>query len=444
MVVRSGLALLLASACAFGASDPNRTLARLREIVNSQAERIPNYTCVQTIDRLSYWSGASGAPRPSRSPLKCDEIAALKRKGNYRLVPITSERFRLDVRAGARDEMYSWAGASRFGDRPLHELLGSGPSSTGAFGPMLIDTILDAPEFSFQGEKTVNGRSAYIYSFSVPVDRSQYLFVMRGGSELPLAYHGTILADRDTGAPVQLSIVASDLPPATNSCQIASVLDYGRTRIGDGDFFLPEKAIQRFVTPGGVRPGVEAENTVRFSSCREYRADSAISFGNAPTPAPAAAANPAPQPDFPPDLAVSIALTGRIDSEVAAAGDPFTGRLVKPVLDRNKNPVAPEGAVVHGRVTGVIHYLAIPSPVVIFRLSVETLELGDREIPFRLSGKNSWVLRAPPGRGLQSRGLVIGEMPEWVPSGDLELKCFAKRCVLRDGHRTDWVTVSKP
>src|SRR5208283_2577950 len=123
------------------------------------------------------------------------------------------------------------------------------------------------------------------------------------------------------------------LPAETECCSYATAMDYIPVRIGDGEFLLPKVAYQRFALPDGR----QAQNTVTFSGCREYAAESAVSYQGAPPAAPAASGDPAPPAlDVPAGLPVVIALSGMIDSAVSAAGDRFTGRLAKPVVDKRK------------------------------------------------------------------------------------------------------------
>jgi hypothetical protein len=446
--------MLIAAACAGAEIDPQQTLERLREIARDEAARIPNYTCVQTIDRQFFRPGgvvgstvvASGIGRGSvmaaarTRPQSCDEVAARQGQRGYHLAPVSADRFRLEVRVGRGGEMYSWVGASAFGDRPLHELLAPGPSGTGAIGPLLMNVVEDAPEFQFDGEKTVNGRRLYAWSFRIPMERSHAIFIEWGGSEAAVAYEGTILAEPETGTPVQLTVVAARLPAETSCCRFTTVLDYSPQRIGAADFPLPQAARQRFTMPDGM----EVENTVTFSACREYLAESTVDYQGAPALA-VATLDAAPPPRIPGGLPVVIALTGSIDSAVAAAGDPFTGRLVKPVLDKLKNAIAPAGAIVHGRIASSSRSV---SPAVNLRLTVETVEIGGREVPFHLTAKPPPGARLPPGGTLggvlQSRGVPIGELPQVRQEGSLDVHRFVKRLVLRDGFATEWVTVGQP
>jgi len=433
--------LLLAAVCAGGDGESDQTLERLRKVVVDEAKRIPNYTCVQTIDRQFYVPAAPGSyiappgpyaagPGPNLAPpmfRSCAELAAANRKKPLRLIPGSGDRFRLDVRVGAGGEMYSWVGANRFGDRSLREFLGPGPSTTGAFGPMLIDAVADAPEFKFEGETTLEGRQVSGYYFHVPVERSHHEFLTRDGSLTTIAYEGTIFADPATGAPVRLNVRAVDLPAETECCRYSTTLDYSRVRIGDGEFPLPKTADQRFAMSGGG----EAENTVTFSACREYVAESAVAFQGTPPQTPAASDGDA--------LPAVIALSGMIDSAVSAAGDPFTGRLVKPVVDKRKQAIVPEGATVQGRIARFVQYRTGGTVY----LEIETVEIGGREVPFHVRRKPLPTSRRPPAGALQTRGVTIGEFPQTYWDYVMVSKP-GSRWVIPDGFRTDWVTVGQP
>src|ERR1019366_5523862 len=108
--------------------------------------------------------------------------------------------------------------------------------------------------------------------------QSHQSFYLRDGSQMAIAYEGTILADAETGVPVQLTILAGELPEDTYCCGFSTELDYHQVRIGEADFPLPKEARQRYVMPSGQ----EAVNTIPFPACREYQAVSTIAYKGAP------------------------------------------------------------------------------------------------------------------------------------------------------------------
>jgi hypothetical protein len=95
-------------------------------------------------------------------------------------------RARLETRAGLRPtstrcsksrsasvsagrEMYSWVGESRFEDRSLFQLVGSGALSTGSFASFLVVVFRDdQASFSYKGEITEGGMQLADFEFHVP------------------------------------------------------------------------------------------------------------------------------------------------------------------------------------------------------------------------------------------------------------------------------------
>jgi hypothetical protein len=114
--------LALAAAPLLGAGeDPTDVLIRLRDQVLGHSERIPNYTCVETIHRDRYQSAIN-------APKTCDDLISRRKQPNFsHMVQLTtSDRLRLDVALAADGEMYSWAGAAKFEERDIDELIPDG------------------------------------------------------------------------------------------------------------------------------------------------------------------------------------------------------------------------------------------------------------------------------------------------------------------------------
>jgi hypothetical protein len=346
----------------------------------------------------------------------------------------------MEVRVGPDREMYSWVGASRFEDRSLRELLGFGPSSTGSFAPVLYANFGEsAPDFHFTGEMTIEGQATYAYSFSVPAERSRHFFVMDDGSKVKMAYEGTIFANRETGAPVRVSVTVSSPPAGAGCCRFSAELNYQRVRIGAGEFLLPSEALQTFYLPGGTK----MESAISFSSCREFRAESRLVTDAADGEALGRAEDAPPLlPAIPAGLPVSITLSGSIDSSTAAAGDPFTGRLADAVVDASRSVIAPAGTLVRGRVSAV-ERLVTASGVMV-RLAIESIEIDGRDVTVRLAPKRNPSSAAPPGRGLLSRGVPIGDLPELQAMAQAGFWSRVNRYVIPDGKRTEWVTLGQP
>src|ERR1035441_5432019 len=88
-----------------GNEDPVLILMRLRDQVVEHGERIPNHTCVESIQRDRY------EPVTGRAPKSCDTLLARRKQGDFqaRLKLDSTDWLRLDVAYASGNEIYSWA-----------------------------------------------------------------------------------------------------------------------------------------------------------------------------------------------------------------------------------------------------------------------------------------------------------------------------------------------
>src|SRR5262249_49272092 len=149
-------ALLCAvSAISAGDDDPIDVLVKVRDKVMAHAERIPNHTCIETIVRDWYPQAVTTPPR------SCDDVLGRrKRAGAGSLVKLTTtDRLRLDVTIAGGAEIYSWAGAGKFEDKEIDELVPPGAIGTGPFAATLLGIFeVRDPKFAFEGDISESGR----------------------------------------------------------------------------------------------------------------------------------------------------------------------------------------------------------------------------------------------------------------------------------------------
>jgi hypothetical protein len=132
----SASATLLCMALTIGAQappDPEQVLAKARDNILDRTDRLPNYTCVQTVDRQYLH-----LKQPVFPVLSCDDMSAKRNKKNNLLYLEATDRLRLDVKVAGGTEIGAWAGASHFDDGNLMKLI-KGPFGTGALGTILTD-----------------------------------------------------------------------------------------------------------------------------------------------------------------------------------------------------------------------------------------------------------------------------------------------------------------
>jgi hypothetical protein len=244
----------------------------------------------------------------------------------------------------ASQEMYSWPGAARFEDREIERVLPPGAFGTGPFAAGLLGIFaIRDPHFILEGDSQRNGRRLMEYSFAVTEPQSHYR-AKAGDQWLITGYTGTLLVDPATAELVQLTVRTEELPAATHACEVDTTLEYGTVRLRGEDFLLPAFTQQRFIE----QDGSEAENSIRFSACRDFQAESAVSFGAVPKLADATPQTAGAAFELPVGLPVTVELISSIRADQASAGDRIEGRLAEPVRDVRRGLLLPHGAKVFG------------------------------------------------------------------------------------------------
>lgn len=410
--------LVLAAAALYGQSspDPNDALARAQARIVTTMLRLPKYACVQTIDRTYY------APSSSRHlGTSCDQMSADKRP----LAVTKTDRLRLDVAQAGGYEIHSWPGARRFDMTEIDQVVEGGPFGTGSFGGYLVVIFdNDTTKYSYQGEKTRDGKSYLTYHYSVPLAASSYEILSRG-SRLTTAFSGTFEIDEASLDIARITVETSELPAETELCEASSTLDYQSVQIGDGSFLLPKQSQLRMLQ----RDGGETNSSTVFTGCREFLAKSEVTFGQ-PTDMPATSAAPAAQSraPLPGGLEIELRLTKAIDTDTAAAGDPVEASVTHAVRAPNSREILiPAGAVAHGRISLVEHHFA-PTEYLVVGIAFESLETGAEAAPFAAhmqrqvtafaTARDTRVIFGPPDSFVfvseKRHRISAGTVSEWV------------------------------
>jgi hypothetical protein len=413
-----------------GDEDPVLVLMRLRDRVLEHGERIPNHTCVESMQRDRYEPVAGHAGK------SCDTLLARRKQGDFlaRLKLDSTDWLRLDVAYASGGEIYSWAGASRFEEGELDELVPEGATGTGPFASMLLGIFASrGPKYIFEGETSVDGRRLFEYSFAVPRDESHYRVKARK-EWVVTGYTGTLRVDPKTAELVRLVVRTDELPQETGTCEADTSLEYGIVQLAGGDYLLPKVARQRFIG----REGSEAENTLSFSACREYRAESKVAFGDGGHADGGQPGVSAATLDLPAGIPVTVELITAVRFGQAAAGDAIEGRLVKPIRDGQKVLVA-EGATIHGRLMRVETAYGRGGEHTV-ALRWETVQVGGTMTPiYLLPDRHSADRSAGVGNVLRRRGMEI-ELPLPSESRYGVVHLSGQRTMLESGFWSEWVT----
>ena len=236
--------------------DPTDVLAHARDNMVERAKRLPNYTCVQTVDREHFVRSTPTPPYAS-----CDQMSAAAHKKPYSLKVDATDRLRLDVKVSSGEEIGSWAGANRFDPRSIVEMAG-GPFGSGQFGPLVLDVFVNiGTAFQYVGPDSQNNSAAFHYTFQVPVVASHLMIRdAGGGSWIATSYDGDLWIDPASFDLRRFSVRTSQLSQETGACQARMVADYARVRFDSGDFLVPRQSTLHFI----MRDTEETEVASRY------------------------------------------------------------------------------------------------------------------------------------------------------------------------------------
>jgi len=416
--------------------DPQEVLAHARDKILDRTDRLPNYICVQTVDRQYSKRKHPEYPIPS-----CDKMIGEKDKKAYVLQLEATDRLRLDVKVSAGTEIGAWAGSSAFDDGDVIKLA-RGPFGTGGFGTFLID-IFTAPgvPFSFQDAELVDGARLLRYRFEVSLEASHYL-VHAGKEWIYAAYDGEIWVDPATFDLRRLMVRTAALPAETNICESTTTIDYARTRIGTGDFLLPQHSNLHFL----MLDTTEDDVGINYSSCHQFLGEAKLVADPTAVTEHLSAAPRAPI-SIPPGLLVPIKFSQAIDSDSAAAGDVLLATVTKPVHDpASSKLVIPAGSTVHVRLVGMEHWFNQNSRFA-FTLQLETVDIDGVVTPIyaRLANAQEETIARQGKAGLIARhDFYLPPPGQFRPVAHHVVYTKEKRYVIPSAYAMKFITVAPP
>jgi hypothetical protein len=284
--------------------------------MSDNLKRLPNYTCLQTIDR--------------------------SRRASAGLRWETVDRVRVEVALVDGKELFAWPGEGKFEDRDLSDMVMGGATSTGNFGLLSKAVFMTgAPNFRFAGEKVLDGRRAYRWDYDVPLERSGYT-LRNSRAEAVVAFHGSFWADAQTYDVLRLEATADSIPPRLEMVAASDAVDYQKVSVGAEDFLLPRLSELRITDYGG-----ENRNQTAFSGCRQYAGESVLVFEDASADTQVSRA-PNRVIEVPEGLELRLSLKTAVKPD-SAVGDPVSAQLTAAVKNHGE-VLAPKGAEVRGRV----------------------------------------------------------------------------------------------
>ncbi|MEO8025816.1 MAG: hypothetical protein ABI823_05065 [Bryobacteraceae bacterium] len=403
-------ALVVGTSLAFAQQDTGLPpelllLARVKLHAQETLERLPNYTCLETVER-------SDRTLPSK---------------RFRLV----DTLRLEVALVDGHELFAWPGAKGFETKDLRDIVKTGTISNGDFA-LFAKTVFQsfAPQYTYRGMATVEGRPAHRWDFRVSLMNSGY-HLRIGDREGLAGYHGSFWIDPLSLDVMRLEFEAEDIPANLDLSSATTRMDYARRKIGESAFLLPASSDLTLVDLRGN----EKHNRIAFSDCRQYVGESVLRFDDAPATAPSGPVTAEiPAVALPPRMYVTTVLEKDIILNTAAVGDPIRA-IVSENAKMKRKIVVPKGAVLSGR---IVELQRAPDG---FYLS---MQFTDLEWP---SGRSVFTAvgdESAPGVNSPVRSLRSPALPETLRPGTIRLFLSPSSVKLSAGYAAHWWTGNAP
>lgn len=304
-----------------GPPEPEGLLERIKSHVGESLRRLPDYTCVQTIERYE-----------RERPAKPFELM---------------DRLRLEVALVEGKEYFAWPGESRFEVSRITKLVPGGTIGNGNFALHAYNVFLSAtPEYVYRGHAQIRGQPVIRYDFRVPRSKSGYTLRV-SERQAVVGFHGSFYVDRETLDLVRLEVVADDIPAFLGVDHAADSMEYKPVRIGGAEFVLPAGSELLLRDADGS----ERRNVTSFNRCRQYTGESVLSFAEPLEEAGQGKGQGAGRTVvLPAGLSIGLALEAAVDSAQAAVGDVIEARVTGDVK-KDGVVLIPKGAKVRGRIT---------------------------------------------------------------------------------------------
>jgi hypothetical protein len=313
-------ALFLVSLPLFCQSPDNTDLlGRVRLKVKENLTRLPNYTCIETIER------------------------AQRRKSTDKFT--IADNIRLEVAYVEGKELFGWPGAAKIEEPDITKFV-RGAIGNGDFAITPRNVFFtSSAQLHLAGETDLEGKHAFRFEFSIP--RSAHVYSLeRDLIRDFVGMQGSFWVDSRTLDLIRIESGAFDIPPNLGVVSSVTTLNYGPVLIGSSAFLLP----QHSELVMSVVNGSENRNRMTFHGCRQYSGVSILKFEE-PTVEPAAASPPGAVTtvNLPDSFETEIRLVGPMDSSTAAVGDLVRATIMQNIKSGRAIAI-PKGAEVSCRI----------------------------------------------------------------------------------------------
>jgi len=366
-------------------------LARVRIRMAEDLSRLPNYTCLQTIER------------------------SRRRPAGRKFDPL--DRVRLEVALVEGKEVFGWPGGDKIAESEITNLV-SGTIGNGDFALFLKSIFLGSGgTFRSAGETTLDGRRAVRFDYVVPLPASGYHLRVPPREAL-VPYHGAFWIEPESLDLMRLELVVDAIPPYLGVAAASDAMDYSRVDIGGSSFLLPQRSELDMTDLDGR----ENRNRTRFTGCRQFTGESTLKFGDVPDRTQEAQAAGKKIVELPTDFESDFSLLTPINPDTSAVGDLIRAKLPHDIR-LPRQPVIPKGADLRGRITrlersGDQYALDITITSIEFAGGRTDLTGRDNALSIQIS---TTVLRAGLGSYTPNDPFTMIAVPVTIPSTSFQL-----------------------
>lgn len=341
-------------------------LGRVRQVVAGMLVRLPNFTCLETLERSERMGGEK----------------------RFRLL----DRLRLEVAYVNGQELYAWPGSSKFDETALHSLItGAGAYGTGDFGEHLRVTYREDMPLKLAGKERINHRDALKFTEVVPEIESHYDVIVPP-YKATVAYSVTAWHDAASLNLMRIEILATDFPRSLPLSRSFKATVYETVEVNGLPVRLPAMTELSMTN----RSHIENRTISTFSNCREYKGSSKLTFDEPASEEPVVLARPKALVDLPAGVEVQVRLDDAVELKQGARGDQVKMTVSRDATS-NGRKVLSAGAHVNGR-WKLIQCRETPADHCFAILETETYQDGPR------SGRFEAALESPS----LERELAIG------------------------------------
>jgi hypothetical protein len=327
-------------------------LAQIKRVMKRHLEGVPNYTCLETVERYQLRPGAA----------------------KESLVDV----LRLEVAYVEGKELFTWPGSKSFAQEEFREVVATGAFGSGDFVLHARGVFIsDGTRFEYRGKEELAGKAAHKYFYEKPLFRSGYSIAnQERGLRAEVAYEGFFWVDAETLDLMRMTVRALDIPVYLQVAAASNQLDYSMVPLGGRSALLPKQSELRLTDTKGI----VSINRTRLTRCKLFQGESSISFeeiGEDSTGEVKAQT----LVTLPEELELELALETEIVHGEAAVGDAVEARLRRDVK-AGKEVLLPKGMLARGRIVELTRH---DNPVCLtVTLRFDEIENESKRAPLRL------------------------------------------------------------